>query len=427
MDAPIYIAVSGGMLAGKTTLARGLSSELKWQYLPIEMPAVKFLSDLFSNPDRWAFEAQASFLIHKVVQIQDAIHRGVPFILDRTIYEDVEIFAEYFHRRDAMDVRSYETYRVLSQYFLKELPVPDLVIFCECSSAVAMNRVTQRPREYQDRYPPGHIQNIYSMYEKWLQDYDRSSVVTFNSELYDTRRPELLKELCDETKSMLSEPSDGQLDLFDMPTNPRDFHLLRPYRIVPSGRRLPSSKELRAKSIFRTTQFPTAYLAAPFTSAATESVEEASLLPETPHGIISQGPYRKILVGIEKALANIGIDTFIPHRDINKWGTLTLSPSQVTSRCSKYVDETDLLIGILSTSHGSHYELGLAQGLGKPVLIIRCKELPESFIAEGMVSDSDRLLVVEVEKLSDVVPAITSNEVLRFLNRFVPVKLEASL
>jgi deoxyadenosine/deoxycytidine kinase len=424
MNAQPYIAISGGMGSGKTTLALGLASGLKWQYLPTSTPGVRFLNDLFSDPKRWAFDTQASFLIHKAVQVRDAILRGVPIILDRTLFEDVDVFASHFRSQGAIDDRSYETYMALAKYFFAELPVPDLVIYCKCSLEVAKQRIAKRPRDYQSSYPPEHIHDIYSIYDSWLKGYDRSNMVMFDTEVHDTRQPELLKELCEETKSMVFERTDGQLDLFDITTRPQVFRLLEPFRTIPPARLLSPIVKARVKPVPRATTFPTAYLAAPFTSAAAGSVEKPSLLPETSHGVISRGPYRKLLLSVEKALTAIGINTFIPHRDINKWGRKALKPNQVVSMCSKYIDETDLLIGILSTSHGSHYEVGLALGMGKPVIIIRCKELPESFIAEGIESDSDKLLVVQAEKISDITSAISSDRVLRFLNRFLPIKTE---
>lgn len=89
MNSPIFLSVSGGMGAGKTTLARGLAASLRWQYIPTSTPAIRLLNDLFANPKRWAFETQVSFLIHKAVQVKDALQQGKPIVLDRTIFEEI--------------------------------------------------------------------------------------------------------------------------------------------------------------------------------------------------------------------------------------------------------------------------------------------------------------------------------------------------
>jgi hypothetical protein len=77
-------------------------------------------------------------------------------------------------------------------------------------------------------------------------------------------------------------------------------------------------------------------------------------------------------------------------------------------------------------SCGSHYEFGLALGLGKPCLIIAADELPHSFVAQGSRAIDDtsqagrgELMVQSVKTLFDIPSLFDREEVKDFLNRAV--------
>src|SRR4051812_7915361 len=96
MSAPYYVAVAGMMGSGKTTLVNQISTVLKWRVAPQYNPAKKYLSDLFKNSERWAFDAQIGFLTSKALQVSSFVNENVNFVLDRSIFEDYRIFAQYF-------------------------------------------------------------------------------------------------------------------------------------------------------------------------------------------------------------------------------------------------------------------------------------------------------------------------------------------
>jgi nucleoside 2-deoxyribosyltransferase len=173
------------------------------------------------------------------------------------------------------------------------------------------------------------------------------------------------------------------------------------------------------------------YLAAPFTAAeerrpilAADNTQNTD--PAETHGRIPLGPYRSALIEAASAMRRLGFSVTLPHKDVNDWGEKKLLPEEVMRTCTQQVAVCDLFVGILAQSCGSHYEFGLALGLGKPCLIIAADELPHSFVAQGSRAIDDtsqagrgELMVQSVKTLFDIPSLFDREEVKDFLNRAV--------
>jgi deoxyadenosine/deoxycytidine kinase len=183
----MQICMAGTMGSGKTTLAQIVSDALGFRYIPEPIPP-SYLIDLFSDPQRWAFEVQTAFLIRKGRLLCDARNERVPVILDRSLYEDVEIFARLFHEIGAVDDRAYSTYLEVARFTLAVTPPPTAIIFCECDAAECERRVEQRGlRPFETLFPEGHFERVEQLYLKWLYRLDHTPVYIANTQRHDFR------------------------------------------------------------------------------------------------------------------------------------------------------------------------------------------------------------------------------------------------
>src|ERR1035438_7164883 len=161
------IYVCGNNASGKTTLAKALSERLGFQHLPKQSDTI-YLDDLFAQQHRWSFEAQIHFLSLKVDLTRACREGGLSAFIDRSPYEDAEVFARAFYETRKMDRRSYRTYRDVYQLMSESLPEPRLLIMCRCSIKEIIKRVHSRGREYEQRYPKNHLRLLEDLYEDWL-------------------------------------------------------------------------------------------------------------------------------------------------------------------------------------------------------------------------------------------------------------------
>ncbi|MCU0343226.1 MAG: deoxynucleoside kinase [Ignavibacteriaceae bacterium] len=423
MSRPYYIAVSGLMGSGKSTLAEGLSSFLGWELAQPTKNSQGFLSDLFKDMDRWAFEVQISFLTSKAFAIMHMVELNKNFILDRSLYEDSMIFAEYFYSKNKIDQRGYYTYKNLFEHFNISIKAPDLIIHCDCPLKTIKKRIEVRNKEFQKLYPVNHLEDINKRYIKWVKEFKKCPFYKLNTEKHDLRDKKIMQHVVEEVAGLLNSRSQSQfqLNLFDNPQTPFIPKYLEPIYSISHFKDFHKSLPINIKpKKYSTPAFPYAYIAAPFTSKANYINDKESdniLFQSDPlHGEISlKSEFRKMLLGVEQKLRYLNIRSVLPHRDVSRWGKKYISSNEVFESCTFHVTNCSLFVGIVGESNGSHYELGLAIALKKPVILIKCKEINNSYISNGINDTFKNVKVLYCNKIKEIPKLISSNDCQEYL------------
>jgi deoxyadenosine/deoxycytidine kinase len=405
------IAVSGNLGSGKTTVARALARILGWSIQPQAPYDRGYIDDQLNSPERWSLEAQLAFLSHKIRSISQAVRRRESFVLDRSAYEEVEVFGRYWAARGFMDDRAWSTYLGLAHMLLNGIPNPGVVVYCKAPWRVCAARLKNRPRPYQRLYPPDHLARLESLYETWLNAFEEAPTYTIDTVANDVRNPAVLQELA----KRLLEISDSR--------NGADNQMVLPIfdASLPSfiDERLlgPTS---RKRKISGEAGNPNVYIAAGFSKHERPPpiVSESDVLINVPsaHGGIPAGSYRRKLQAISRAFEQVGYNPVLPHREVNNWGARSLTPRQVADQCLRLVADCDLFFGILGESFGSHAEAATALALRKPSILVELLDSPETFFGSGMRL-SKYAVSISAADLSSVPAVIRGNEFRDYLTR----------
>jgi deoxyadenosine/deoxycytidine kinase len=198
-----YVPVAGMMGSGKTTLSHALAEELNWTYLPESKRVTGHLADFFRDTKRWAFEVQTGFLCDKALEILKHLQSGVSFILDRSLQEDISIFAQYFYERGDIGEWNFETYQKLAEHFTSLIPKPTLTLFCACSFETLEKRIEFRGRDFERLYPRHHLEYMYKCYHDWLQLYRGDGLYTVNSEIFDFRDTQIAEGIARDVDNLI--------------------------------------------------------------------------------------------------------------------------------------------------------------------------------------------------------------------------------
>lgn len=141
-----------------------------------------YLPDFYQDMKRWAFRSQLYFLSNKF-RIHQAMDRmpGV-VVLDRTIFEDAEVFATALHRMKCIDDRDWSTYRSFYEAILDAIQPPDLMIYLTCSLKTLQNRIRARGRPMEKDLPRSYLKRLDALYAAWIANYDMSDVLVLDTE-----------------------------------------------------------------------------------------------------------------------------------------------------------------------------------------------------------------------------------------------------
>lgn len=173
-----FITIAGNIGAGKSSLVARLSQELRWQ--PFYEPVTNnpYLADFYQDMPAWGFHSQVYFLTHRLHVYHDLSETDASVILDRSLYEDAEIFARNLYQNGNMSRRDYETYEALYQSLLCFLPTPDLVIYLRASVTTLQQRIHLRGREYERSIDPAYLSQLNKAYENWITSFSLCPVLT---------------------------------------------------------------------------------------------------------------------------------------------------------------------------------------------------------------------------------------------------------
>ena len=177
-----FVLVAGNIGAGKTSLTERLGEQLGWETAYESVEDNPYLPDFYTDMAAWAFHLQIFFLGHRADQHIALANAKRSAIIDRSIYEDAEIFARAALDLGTISQRDYETYRRLFRLVVGRLPSPDLLIMLKAPVEVLMDRIKARAREIEGGITTEYLSLLESLYEDWMGEFDICPVLTIRTD-----------------------------------------------------------------------------------------------------------------------------------------------------------------------------------------------------------------------------------------------------
>ena len=205
-----FIAVAGNIGAGKSTMVRFLARRfgLRPLYEPVEDNP--YLDDFYKDMATYAFPSQIFYLTRKYALHSHAQRSEERIILDRTIYEDADIFAASLRARRVFNKRDYQTYRELYDIIREEVQPPDLLVYLRCSVRGLRRRIKKRGRASEMEIPVGYIRRLNQRYEKWFDAYELGPKAVVETERLDYLTDIIDRiDLFEQIDQLLRDPSSG--------------------------------------------------------------------------------------------------------------------------------------------------------------------------------------------------------------------------
>ena len=177
-----FVGIAGNIGVGKTTFTEIVAKHFGWREFYESVADNPYLDDFYRDMHRWSFNLQIYFLHHRFAGQIDIMTSEKGVIQDRTIYEDVEIFARNLHDMNFMMDRDWRTYQNLFSNMTQFLRKPDLIIYLKASTDTLLSRIKNRDRDFERDISPEYLHSLNISYDKWIDSCNDHEVLTINSD-----------------------------------------------------------------------------------------------------------------------------------------------------------------------------------------------------------------------------------------------------
>lgn len=172
-----YVAIAGNIGAGKSSLTSLLGKNFGWKVYYESVDDNPYLADFYDDMRRWSFNLQIYFLSSRFRNQKKLMEITTSLIQDRTIYEDVEIFAKNLHDMGLMSDRDYKNYCSLFNEMIDYLQPPDLLIYLRADVPTLVRQIQQSGRDYENTIRIEYLERLNRLYEDWIDRYKHEKLI----------------------------------------------------------------------------------------------------------------------------------------------------------------------------------------------------------------------------------------------------------
>jgi deoxyadenosine/deoxycytidine kinase len=206
---------------GKTTLtaalARRFGLQTAFESVDDDNPWLEpFYGPAADARATYALRLQLHFLATRFRDMRRLRARGGGWVLDRTWYEDAEVFARGLYEQQLLTPAEYALYQQLYAELLTGpgAKPPRLLIYLEAPLAVVISRIAQRGRVAERDTAPAYWEALHGRYERWIDGFRRCPVLRLDVRDYDlVEHPETIDRIAARVRAQL-EPTLPQHELW---------------------------------------------------------------------------------------------------------------------------------------------------------------------------------------------------------------------
>lgn len=195
----MQIGVMGCIGAGKSTTTSLLAERLGGAALFEPVVDNPYLDLFYQDMHTYAFPLQVYFLSHRLRNAcSEGPLTGLTFV-DRTVYEDRDIFARHLHDQGYMNDRDFATYQHIFDTMEPFFHRPDIYIYLKASLPTLMEHISKRDRACEKDLDPDYVGRLNHLYDNLVQKLGArgETTITFNMDHLDITSEDGALEMVD--------------------------------------------------------------------------------------------------------------------------------------------------------------------------------------------------------------------------------------
>ena len=199
-----FVGIAGNIGVGKTTFTEVLAKKYNWDEYYESVIDNPYLSDFYGDMNRWSFNLQIYFLQHRFAGQLEISNNKKGVIQDRTIYEDVKIFAKNLFELGHMSKRDWQTYQNLFKNMVQFLEPPNVIVYLKASTDTLISRIKNRNRDFEKNIDVEYLHQLNSCYNNWSKNEKELNIITINTDNFNIFKDKRkLDERCKEVEESI--------------------------------------------------------------------------------------------------------------------------------------------------------------------------------------------------------------------------------
>jgi deoxyadenosine/deoxycytidine kinase len=157
-----YVVIEGNIGAGKTTLAERIAEQFNGRLILEHFADNPFLPKFYSEPDKYSFALELSFLASRYKQLKEEL-------VSQDLFKAFTV-ADYYFMKSLVFASStlsgdeYNLYRQIFYIIYGSLPKPDIYVYLHLNPERLLQNIEKRGRNYEKQITKEYLNQIQESY-----------------------------------------------------------------------------------------------------------------------------------------------------------------------------------------------------------------------------------------------------------------------